>query len=352
MTTLTISLLALAAAVASALAVRAHVRRLQRRVGDLTMLAEMSDLLQLSTTVEEAASVVPPFGSRLFPGCDGALYLAGLTPDSLAMAAAWGEPCDLLAFAPSDCWALRRAQSHAGDTIACMHREHDAPTFCTPIIGNGEAMGVLVLRGGRALDPRTGALACRAAAQMARVLSSLHVHDTLRMHAVRDELTGLYNRRYLQSALARELQRPGSRTGLIIADVDEFKPYNDTWGHPAGDALLQQLARMMQRVMREDDVVCRYGGEEFVILVPGATPEMLRSAAERLRQETAQLHVRHEGRLLARITLSAGIALSPFHGTTAEEVIAAADRALYIAKTHGRDRVELPPQPDAGLDAA
>jgi diguanylate cyclase (GGDEF)-like protein len=351
MTLVTISLIVLAAATV-VLSVRTHVRRLHRRVGELTLLAEMCDLLQLTTTVEEAAAVLPAFGGRLFPGCDGALYLSGLTPESLAMAAAWGEPCDVLAFAPSDCWALRRGQPHLSGNIACGHREPDAPTLCTPILGDGRALGVLVLRGTRVLDRRMAALARRAAAQVARVLASLHVHDTLRMDAVRDELTGLYNRRYLQSALARELQRPTARTGLIVADVDAFKPYNDTWGHPAGDTLLQHLARMMQRVLREDDVVCRYGGEEFVIIVPGATLELLRSTAERLRQETAQLHLRHEGRLLARITLSAGIALSPFHGSTAEELIAAADRALYIAKTRGRDRVELPPQPAVGVDAA
>ncbi|MGZ5442898.1 MAG: diguanylate cyclase [Thermoanaerobaculia bacterium] len=350
MAILTISLIALAAVVASVVSM--HVRRLQRRVDELTLLAEMSDLLQLSATVEEAAAVVSAFGARLFPRCDGALYLAGLTPESLAMASAWGEPCDVLAFAPSDCWALRRAQPHISGTIACLHREAGAPTFCTPIAGGGDVLGVFVLRGDRLPDRRTAALARRTAAQVARVVASLHVHDTLRMHAVRDELTGLYNRRYLQSALARELQRPASRTGLIVADVDGFKFFNDTWGHPAGDALLQHLARMMQRVLREDDVVCRYGGEEFVILVPGATLEQLRSTAERLRQETSQLHVRHEGRPLARITISAGIALAPFHGHSAEELIAAADRALYIAKTQGRDRVELPSQPDAGLDAA
>lgn len=350
MTMVSISLIALAAVVASAVGV--HVRRLQRRVGELELLAEMNDLLQLSATVEEAAAVVPAFGARLFPRCDGALYLAGLTPESLAMAAAWGEPCDVLAFAPSDCWALRRAQSHVSGTVACLHREAGAPTLCTPIAGGDDVLGVLVLRGKPVFDRTTAALARRAAAQVARVVASLRVQATLRMHAVRDELTGLYNRRYLQSALARELQRPSSRTGLIVADVDGFKPFNDTWGHPAGDALLQHLARMMQRVLREDDVVCRYGGEEFVILVPGATLEQLRSTAERLRQETSQLHVRHEGRPLPRITLSAGVALAPFHGNSAEELIAAADRALYIAKTHGRDRVELPPQPDAGLDAA
>lgn len=345
----TVLLFATALVLATAALARAHV--LQQRLAELALLAEMGELLQLSTSIEEAAAVVPCFAPRLFPSCDGALYVSGMTPDSVAMAAAWGEPCDMLAFAPSDCWAFRRARPHvtSADRVACRHKESDAPMLCTPLLAGGEAIGVLVLRGTR---PRSSALAERFAGQVARTLAALRLHDTLRMHAVRDELTGLYNRRYLHDALAGELQRSDANVGVIVADVDNFKRYNDTWGHPGGDALLQQLARMMQRVLREEDVVCRYGGEEFVIIVPDVTFEMLHASAERLRGESAEMHVRHDGRFLGSITLSAGIAMSPRHGTTAGELIAVADRALYTAKTNGRDRVATPPHQVVGLDAA
>jgi diguanylate cyclase (GGDEF)-like protein len=333
---------------------RARNRELQRRLGDLALLGEMGELLQLSATVEEAAAVLPAFAPRLFPSCDGALYVAGMTPDSLAMAAAWGEPCDMLAFAPTDCWALRCARPHVTTPgrVACKHKESDTPTLCMPLMVGGETLGVLVLRGERSSGSGVADLAGGLAAQTARVIANLRVRDTLRMHAIRDELTGLYNRRYLHDALVRELQRGDASPGVIVADVDNFKRYNDTWGHPGGDALLQQLARLMQRVVRSDDVVCRYGGEEFVIIVPDATFELLHSVAERLREESAQMHIRHDGRFLGRITLSAGIALSPLHGTTVDELIAAADRALYTAKTNGRDRVAVPPHQVVGLDAA
>ena len=345
----TVLLFAAVLGLAAAALARAHV--LQQRLAEGALLAEMGELLQLSTSIEEAAAVLPSFALRLFPSCDGALYVSGMTPDSVAMAAAWGEPCDMLAFAPSDCWAFRRARPHltSADRVACRHKESDDPMLCTPLLAGGEAIGVLVLRGAR---PHASALAERFAAQVARVLAALRLHDTLRMHAVRDELTGLYNRRYLHDALALELQRSDANVGVIVADVDNFKRYNDTWGHPGGDALLQQLARMMQRVLREEDVVCRYGGEEFVIIVPDVTFEMLYASAERLREESAEMHVRHDGRYLGSITLSAGIAMSSRHGTTAEELIAVADRALYTAKTHGRDRVATPPHHVVGLDAA
>lgn len=349
--------IAIVVAAAALLAIsRARYATLRRRAEELTLLAEMNELLQLSTSVEEAAAILPPFAARLFPDCDGVVYLAGMTPDSLAMAAAWGEPCDMLAFAPTDCWALRRAQAHltAADGVSCRHKESDVPTLCTPMVVLGETIGVLVLRGGAAAAPATdiARLAKPVADQLGRAVANLRLHETLRTRAVRDALTGLYNRRYMHDSLVRELQRCDANVGVIVADVDNFKRYNDTWGHPGGDALLQQLARMMQRVLREEDIVCRYGGEEFVIIVPDATFDLVLATAELLREESRQLHVRHDGRFLGGITLSAGIAISPQHGSTIEELIASADRALYSAKTSGRDRVVAPHPLVVGLDAA
>ena len=352
------TLIVTVAAIAVALAMVSHSRfraaDLRRRLTELAVLADMSEMLQLTATVEEAAAVLPSFAPRLFPVCDGALYVSGMIPDSLAMAASWGEPVDMLAFAPADCWAIRRARSHVTDAgrVPCKHKESETPMLCMPLAAGGDILGVLVLRGEAAGDRDVAVLAGRTAAQIARVLANLRVQDTLRMHAIRDELTGLYNRRYLHDALVRELQRGDANTGVIVVDVDNFKRYNDTWGHPGGDALLQQLARLMQRVVGEDDVVCRYGGEEFVIILPDASFEELYATAERLREESAAMHIRHDGRILGRITVSAGVALSPRHGTTPEELIAAADRALYLAKTTGRDRVAAPPHSVLGLDAA
>jgi diguanylate cyclase (GGDEF)-like protein len=125
-------------------------------------------------------------------------------------------------------------------------------------------------------------------------------------------------------------------------DIDNFKPYNDTWGHAAGDALLQHFAHLMIRVFREEDVVCRFGGEEFVIVLPNASWDLVGSSAEILRTESHQLHVHLDGQLLGGITVSAGLALAPSHGTTTETLLASADRALYAAKSGGRDRVAVP----------
>lgn len=168
------------------------------------------------------------------------------------------------------------------------------------------------------------------------------------MRAVRDPLTGLFNRRWLEEASFET----GPSTGVIVADVDHFKSYNDRWGHAAGDAALQQIARLMRRVFGNGEVVCRLGGEEFLIIFPCVSFEELHANAELLIVESRLLTVCLDGELLGSITVSAGIAHAPHHATTIEGLISAADRALYAAKSAGRDRVATPPHQVVGRDAA
>lgn len=169
------------------------------------------------------------------------------------------------------------------------------------------------------------------------------------MRAIRDSLTGVYNRRWLEETSFE----PVPSTGVIVADVDHFKSYNDRWGHAGGDALLQELARLMRRLFGNGEVVCRIGGEEFLIIIPHVSFEALRESAESLVEQSRRLVVQLDGERLGAITVSAGIAVAPHHATTIEGLIAAADRALYAAKSGGRDRVAIPPhQVVAGRDAA
>ena len=331
---------------------------LQQRSRELTMLTEMSELLQLSTTLEEASEILPSFAEHLFPSFDGGLYVAA-APGRLELAAWWGDRPGESGFQAGECWALRRAHAHRSEPgtagVTCGHHAHGAagPHLCVPMLASGEAIGVLGLcsRDRSPIAPDTELFAKAFGDQIALALANLRLQETLRTRAVRDPLTGLFNRGYLHEALTHELRR-SSRPGIVLADVDHFKRYNDTWGHPAGDVLLQQLARVMQRVFREQDVVCRYGGEEFAIILPGATPDLLRLSAERLRDETRALHAAIDQQASGPITLSAGIALAPRDGMTVDELLAAADRALYSAKRAGRDRVANPMPSVHGLDAA
>jgi diguanylate cyclase (GGDEF)-like protein len=160
--------------------------------------------------------------------------------------------------------------------------------------------------------------------------------------SVRDPLTNLYNRRYLEEALEREgklAERQRSSVGVIMLDLDNFKGFNDTYGHTAGDIMLSELGKLLATSVRGSDIACRYGGEEFVLFLPGAPLEIVRRRAEELREQVSRLAPQHEGEPWEAITVSAGIAAYPRHGATLGAVLRAADTALYQAKQGGRDRI-------------
>jgi diguanylate cyclase (GGDEF)-like protein len=163
--------------------------------------------------------------------------------------------------------------------------------------------------------------------------------------AVRDPLTGLFNRRFMEETLERELAqatREGTPLSLVIMDIDHFKQLNDTYGHPAGDYALKALTRLLRVRMRRGDVACRYGGEEFVAILPGATIATAVARADSWRRAFQDLHLEFEGRMI-RSTLSAGIAEFPRHGRSGQELLFQADSALYQAKRSGRNRVSILP---------
>jgi diguanylate cyclase (GGDEF)-like protein/PAS domain S-box-containing protein len=168
------------------------------------------------------------------------------------------------------------------------------------------------------------------------------VNMLLQEQAIRDPLTGLHNRRYLDETLPRELQRAERHSqpiGIIMLDVDHFKRFNDTYGHDAGDTLLRAVGAFLQHTTRGEDIVCRYGGEEFTLVLPGASYEDAHQRAEELRTGIQALVAAHQGQTLDSVTASFGIAIFPVHGTTADALVRAADQALYQAKHSGRNQV-------------
>jgi diguanylate cyclase (GGDEF)-like protein len=177
-----------------------------------------------------------------------------------------------------------------------------------------------------------------------RVMEVEKLQLELREQALHDPLTGLYNRRYLDETLSREIlgaRQKNDCLSIIMADIDNFKTTNDTYGHRAGDLFLVEIALLLKREVRETDIVCRYGGEEFVLVLPGATVDSAEKRAEEIRQKCAQLIVQHEGKKLS-ITLSFGTATYPTHGEQGgEEIIMKADHALYDAKRMGRNQVRI-----------
>ena len=164
----------------------------------------------------------------------------------------------------------------------------------------------------------------------------------LREQSVRDHLTGLFNRRYMEETLERELLRASRKhlsLGIIMLDVDEFKHFNDTYGHAAGDAILRELGNLLLKHVRREDIPCRYGGDEFIIVLPDASQVVTSERAEHICKNAKQSHVQFEGQILEAVTLSLGVAVFPKDGSTSAAVLKAADDALYRAKHDGRGRV-------------
>ena len=166
----------------------------------------------------------------------------------------------------------------------------------------------------------------------------------LREQSVRDHLTGLFNRRYMEETLERELLRASRKQlylGVIMLDVDNFKGINDTFGHAAGDIILQELGNLLLEHIRGEDIASRYGGDEFIIVLPDAPREVTRVRAELIRQNAHLIHFPFEKQIPGPVTLSIGVAAFPEDGSTSAEILKAADIALYRAKDEGRDRVVM-----------
>src|SRR6185295_13782874 len=245
----------------------------------------------------------------------------------------------------------------AHSKLSCQHliAPPQGAYLCAPLMGQGEVQGMLHVQYAAtpAGDSETArkrqlesqqAWALTVSEHIALALANLKLRDTLRAQAVHDSLTGLYNRRYLERALEREVLRAArnKRTvGVIMLDLDHFKQFNDSHGHEAGDALLRALGDYLVTHVRAEDIACRYGGEEFVVILPEASPEMSRVRAQELWKGVQGLHVNLHGELLRGVTASLGVAAFPAQGTTVAELLRAADAAMYAAKRQGRDRVEF-----------
>lgn len=212
--------------------------------------------------------------------------------------------------------------------------------------GAGRSNGVLHLRSqiqGK-LNTAKRNLAITVAEHIALALANMKLHETIQYQSVRDPLTGLFNRRYLEESVEREFaraERQQQALSIIMLDVDYFKRFNDTFGHNAGDMVLRELGTFLHKQIRNSDIACRYGGEEIMLLLPEASTDVAKSRAETIREGVKHILVGHHSQVFDALTVSLGVATFPEHGKTPETLIAAADAALYRAKKEGRDRVVL-----------
>ena len=332
------------------------VSELQQRESDLKQLGVLGEMLQACHTSPEACSMVAEFLPEIFPEYSGGLYAIKQSRDVVEPVATWRDSrLNEVFFPPEDCWALRRGGIHVMDGRGprCKHSSADAASMmCIPMMAEGDAIGVLHLipdegrgeNGNSSIPLPLQYLAKAAADQIALALSNIRYREVLQSQSIRDPLTTLFNRRYMEESLQRELhhaKRMGTAVAVIMLDIDNFKMFNDVYGHRAADSMLRLFGTYLQKSVRLDDIVCRYGGEEFVLILPATELDDAMKRIDEAREGARRLAVETELETSGQLTFSAGIALFPIHGMDSETLLSAADRALYKAKHTGRDRVSV-----------
>jgi diguanylate cyclase (GGDEF)-like protein/PAS domain S-box-containing protein len=326
---------------------------LQKRSERATLLAKLGELLQSCITREEVFAAALGFAPKIFPASRGAIALLNPSRNLADVIGSWTD-CRVgaLEFEPTACWALRTGHPHrvpADDSTApCAHAAGvNVSYLCIPILAQGETLGIMhfqAIEEGPQLEGAELSFKTTFAGQVGLSLANIRLREALRIQSVRDVLTGLYNRRYLEETLEREVRRAAraqQSLGILMIDLDHFKTFNDSYGHDAGDAVLRETGMALTKGVRAEDFVCRFGGEEFVVMMPTADLKSSCARAERLRLKMKELTILHQGKAMGMVTISVGVAVFPEHGTSPKELMAAADAALYQAKRAGRDQVTV-----------
>lgn len=350
----------------------ATVKTLEHRNRQITILRGMADRLQACHEVGEAFQMAAACVRDLFPGRAGGFYALNAARTALTLEAAWPDTVRMASVIDHrHCGAVLRTSSHRWDgnhtESSCSHfgEAYAGTGLCVPSMARGELQGMLVLRDTMenpqpvACEPvikgagsDEAALAVAVCENLGLAVSALRLRQQLQDQATRDPLTGLHNRRIMSEMFERELLvagRKGRSLAVMMIDIDHFKLFNDRHGHEAGDAVLKAVGDFFCRQCRASDIVCRHGGEEFVILLPESDVAGAIQRAEHLREGTKRLAVSNRGFALEAVTISIGIAVYPDHGLDARALLRAADEALYQSKVLGRDRVTMANQGTQGL---
>lgn len=333
-----------------------------------TVLNRLSELVSYAADEEAVIRAGSAALERLVPSRGGELLLVNPSFDQLRVRSTWGDVSSrtdqpLAIDSPQACPGIRRNAVHVtrsaldAFSLNCeIHLMRSGSLLCVPMISHNEVSGVIHVEreqeDGFADDDV--ATAVRVAEQVALALANLRLMNRMERQAMTDPLTGLSNARSFDPIVERELamaRRDGQPAALLMLDLDHFKVFNDTHGHPAGDEALRSLARTMRGAMRETDVVARYGGEEFAILLRKTDLAGGVAVAQKLRLAVELTPVEIGPNRFARITASIGVAATDRHGTDRLQLMRLADAALYAAK-EGRNRVATAPIPDGEVAAA
>lgn len=323
----------------------------QLRLGrEVRLLGDLNEWLQSSKSLDELFYMVTRFMAHLLPGISGSIYVYSNSRDVLDGACSWNGGAHRAHIHPEDCWGLRRGRTYAySDSevkFLCGHVHEDQARnyICIPFLAHGETVGMMHLSAADHMAAEEFAsqrkLAQMCAEQISLAIANVRMRDELHYQAIRDSLTGLYNRRHMMDTLRRRIEtRKNAPFSIISIDVDHFKAFNDNHGHDAGDVVLRSVGEVLVAACNGNDIACRMGGEELMLMLPDIDHAAALARAEALRQSVSDLTVRYGDKTLPQITISIGVADYPGHGALPQDVIRAADEALYAAKHAGRNRV-------------
>ncbi|OAI15767.1 hypothetical protein A1507_13150 [Methylomonas koyamae] len=326
---------------------------LEAAILHMQLIREMTDLLQSCQKMDEAYPIMKAAFTRLFPESNGGLFMLDAAGNSLVMADCWGDIRLEAVFNPDECWGMRRGRIHLAGCCnsinpVCGHVRADAgPYLCIPLLAHARGLGLIYIEP-RFADPNGDGIErmlsiAEAAADSARLaLANLTLREELHELSIRDPLTGLFNRRFLEEVLDRELlrmRRSEQMLAVAMIDIDHFKIFNDNYGHDAGDEVLKKTGHLLNGFREGSDIVCRYGGEEFVVVTTEVDPQKILRRLEGLRLEVEHLSVKFGNQQLPNLSVSIGVAIFPEHGSNRIELLNRADQALYVAKEAGRNRL-------------
>ncbi len=329
------------------------VLSLEQQNKELVFLKEMINILQSCVSIEATIKPIETYINKILSSSSGVIYLIGENDNTdLNKMVAWGKPLSHPeVIEKTACWALLRSQNHEvnmNNEVWCDHvansNEKPDAYVCIPLHVQGENLGLLYLE----INPahhnhaRIIDLAQILSEQIALSFYNIKLRDELKAQSTHDSLTGLYNRRFLEEYIQKEFfkaQRSPMSFALLLVDIDYFKLINDNHGHLIGDKVLQAVAQQLNNNCRKSDLLCRWGGEEFLLFLRESSKDHVRYRAESIRKSIERLELEMPGIKLAPLTISIGVSFYPEDGDDLDSLTGKADEALYQAKNQGRNRV-------------
>jgi diguanylate cyclase (GGDEF)-like protein len=330
------------------------IRALEETARESELMTACRNELQLCVEVQQVYATAAKSFSRLLPDTSGSLYMINSSRNHVEAVSFWNDPSHDDFSQPESCCALRSGQPRwrrpGISEIHCAHFNTTAPEryHCRPIVAYGNTIGLLYLQcenDESVAQVNSHMDAVRQLIQItALAIATLNLRAKLENQSIRDSLTSLFTRHFMQISLEGEMARARRRKqimAVLMLDADHFKQFNDLNGHAAGDAALKAFADVFQSNIRSEDIACRYGGEEFTIILPDTTVKGACDRADSILAAISSLRVTTGHQTFSGFSVSIGIAFFPGDGATADELLQHADSALYDAKHNGRNQASL-----------